>query len=106
MGVKFENGAIVHCDDFCERSFYDVSNNLLTAQFDGMGGISRYSVINKWDYLECYYNQMAVNDKVFDLYTPKKVTMVGRRMIIETETKEVFIKIIQFFDCEKLSSDY
>ena len=98
MGVKFENGAIVHCDDFCERSFYDVSNNLLTAQFDGMGGISRYSVINKWDYLECYYNQMAVNDKVFDLYTPKKVTMVGRRMIIETETKEVFIKIIQFTD--------
>lgn len=98
MEVKFENGAIVHYDNFAERSFYDISNNLLTAQFDGMGGISRYSVINKWDYLECYYNQMAVNDKVFDLYTPKKVTMVGRRMIIETETKEASIKIIQFAD--------
>lgn len=98
MSVSFENGAIVHHDDFCVRSFYDVSNNLLTAQFDGMGGISKYAVINKWDFIECYYNQMSINDKVFDLYTPKKVTMVGRRMIIETETDDACVKIIQFTD--------
>lgn len=98
MKIDFENGAIVHYDDFCSRSFYDVSNNLLTAQFDGMGGISKYAVINKWDFFECYYNQMAINDRVFDLYTPKKVTMVGRKMVIETETEEAFIKIEQFAD--------
>lgn len=98
MKTSFENGAIVHYDDFCSRSFYDISNNLLTAQFDGMGGISKYAVINKWDFIECYYNQMAVNGKVFDFYTPKKVTMVGRRMIIETETDEANITITQFAD--------
>ena len=54
--------------------------------------------INKWDFFECYYNQMAINDRVFDLYTPKKVTMVGRKMVIETETEEAFIKIEQFAD--------
>ena len=98
MKIDFENGAIVHYDDFCSRSFYDISNNLLTAQFDGMGGISKYAVINKWDFFECYYNQMSVNDKVFDLYSPKKVTMVGRKMVIETETEEAKIKIEQFAD--------
>lgn len=98
MKINFENGAIVHQDNFCSKSYYDISNNLLTAQFDGMGGISKYAVINKWDFIECYYNQMAVNDKVFDLYTPKKVTMVGRKMVIETETDEAYIKIIQFAD--------
>lgn len=98
MKIDFENGAIVHYDEFCSRSFYDISNNLLTAQFDGMGGISKYSVINKWDFFECYYNQMSVNDRVFDLYSPKKVTMVGRKMVIETETPEATIKIEQFTD--------
>ncbi|MBO7177872.1 MAG: hypothetical protein J6V69_02095 [Clostridia bacterium] len=98
MKIGFEGGAIVHYDDFCSRSYYDVSNNLLTAQFDGMGGISKYAVINKWDFFECYYNQMAINDKVFDLYAPKKVTMVGRKMVIETETPEAFIRIEQFTD--------
>ncbi len=98
MKVNYENGAIVHHDNFCSRSFYDISNNLLTAQFDGMGGISKYAVINKWDFIECYYNQMSVNGKVFDLYSSKKVTMVGKRMIIETETDEAYITIIQFAD--------
>ncbi len=98
MKINFENGAIVHYDSFAEKSYYDISNNLLTAQFDGQGGISKYSVINKWDFIECYYNQMSVNGKVFDFYTPKKVTMVGKKMVIETETDEAYIKISQFAD--------
>ena len=96
MSVTFSDGAIVKEDLFYNRTYYDISNNLLTAQFDGLGGLSKYSVINKWNYLEYFFNQMSFNGKVFDFHTPKKVTMVGRRMIIETETEDAYLKITQF----------
>ena len=78
MSVTYKNGAIVYSDAFHKKALYDISNNLLTAQFDGTGAISKYAVINKWDFIECYYSQLAFNGKVFDLYTPKTVTMIGR----------------------------
>lgn len=67
---SYADGALVYEGDFSKRTFYDISNNLLTAQFDGMGGISKYAVVNKWDFIDCYYNQMSVNGEPMDMYAP------------------------------------
>ena len=98
MSVIYKNGAIVYADAFHKKALYDISNNLLTAQFDGTGAIAKYAVINKWDFIECYYSQLAFNGKVFDIYTPKTVTMAGRMQITETETEDARLRITQFAD--------
>ena len=46
---SFENGVLVYSDVFSKRCFYDISNNLLTAQFDGTGGISKYAVVRRYE---------------------------------------------------------
>ena len=53
---SYADGAIVYEGDFCKKTNYDISNRVMTARFDGMGGISAYAVVNKWDFLECYYD--------------------------------------------------
>ena len=95
---SYADGALVYEGDFSKRTYYDISNNLLTAQFDGMGGISKYAVVNKWDFIDCYYNQMSVNGEPMDMYAPKKVTMCGRTQTVETAFNGAKIKITQFAD--------
>lgn len=53
--ASYRDGAIVNEDAFFEPNYYDISNNLLTAQFDGRGNISRYSAINKWDFIGSFF---------------------------------------------------
>ena len=97
---SFENGALVYNGVFAERCFFDISNNLLTAQFDGTGGISKYAVVNKWDFIECYYNQMSVNGEPFDYYAEKRVEMCGRIQTVKTSFNGADITVRQFADSE------
>ncbi len=96
MQVSYKDGAIVATGNYHEPALYDVSNNLLMAEFDGTGAIAKYSVVNKWDFLECWYNQIFVNGAPLDAYARKKVTMIGKRMVIEVETKDARITVTQF----------
>ena len=95
---SFDNGALVYEGDFHERCFYDISNNLLTAQFDGRGAVSKYAVVNKWDFIECYFNQMSVNGEPLDFYAPKRVVMTGRMQTAETTFGGAEIVVKQFAD--------
>ena len=95
---SFENGALVYSDVFSKRCFYDISNNLLTAQFDGTGSISKYAVVNKWDFIECYYNQMSVNGLPFDYYAEKRVEMCGRIQTVKAAFNGADITVRQFAD--------
>ena len=95
---SYADGNLIYEGDFSKRTYYDVSNNLLTAQFDGMGGISKYAVVNKWDFIDCYYNQMSVNGEPLDMYAAKKVVMCGRTQINKTTFNGAEIKITQFAD--------
>ncbi|HKL74184.1 MAG TPA: amylo-alpha-1,6-glucosidase [Clostridia bacterium] len=96
--ASYRDGAIVNEDAFFEPNYYDISNNLLTAQFDGRGNISRYSAINKWDFIGSFFNVMTLNGKPLDMYVSKKVTMIGRRQIIEIETEDALLAIKQYAD--------
>ncbi|MFA5449928.1 MAG: amylo-alpha-1,6-glucosidase [Clostridia bacterium] len=96
--TTYHNGQIIREDSFYRPVRYDISNNTLLAHFDGRGGIGGYSVVNKWDFIQNSYNIIAINGNVIDSATPKKVTMAGRRQIIECETPAARLKIVQFAD--------
>lgn len=96
MEVSYGNGAIIAEGEYYKPTLYDVSNNLLMAEFDGTGGIKKYSVVNKWDFLECWYNQIFINGRPIDPYMHKKVSMVGKRMVIELENDDVALTVSHF----------
>lgn len=96
MKVSYDGGAIIAEGNYCKKALYDVSNNLLMAEFDGTGAIRKYSVVNKWDFIECWYDQIFVNGRPLDQFVAKKVTMAGKRMTIELETDEIALKIKHF----------
>ena len=98
MSVNYKNGAIVVNDLFAKSTKYDVANNLITAQFDGRGAISKYAVMNKYSVFSAYYSLYALNGKPLDWSSQKQVEMVGRRQITNFEEKEANIEIIQFLD--------
>ena len=62
------------------KKYYDVANNLISAQFDGTGNISKYSVINKWSIIDpdCFYSGFTFNGKLLDITQQKKVFMIGK----------------------------
>ena len=98
MSISFTKGAIVKSDVFHKDTFYDVSNYLATAQFDGKGNISRYSVVNKWEIFENFYTMLAIDDVQLDYYTDKKVTMLGKMQTVEFTVNDSEIIIRQFLD--------
>lgn len=98
MSINYKNGAIVVNDLFAKATKYDVANNLITAQFDGRGAISKYAVMNKFSVFSAYYSLYALNGKPLDWSSQKQVEMVGRRQITNFEEKEANIEIIQFLD--------
>ena len=98
MSISFNNGAIVREMKFHEDALYDVSNNLLTAQFDGRFNVSKYAVVNKWDFIDCWYTMISLNGKNLDYYCDKKVTMVGKIQTTEIDLEQAKIVVNQFVD--------
>ena len=64
MSVKYSvQGEIVASEKFHKKVCYDVANNLITAQFDGRGGISKYAVMNKYSVFTAFYPLFSINHK-------------------------------------------
>jgi hypothetical protein len=98
MTTTFRHGAIVHQDRLISQTLYDVSNNLLTAQFDGRGNITRYSVVNKWEFIASFSSILQIGDRIIDYTVPKTVEMIGRRQIVTFSAYDTDIRIITFAD--------
>ena len=98
MPISFKDGAIVREMKFHEDALYDVSNNLLTAQFDGRFNLSKYAVVNKWDFIDCWYTMISLNGENLDYYCNKKVTMVGKIQTTEIDLPQSQIVVRQFVD--------
>ena len=98
MPISFKDGAIVREMKFHEEALYDVSNNLLTAQFDGRFNLSKYAVVNKWDFIDCWYTMISLNGENLDYYCNKKVTMVGKIQTTEIDLPQSQIVVRQFVD--------
>ena len=50
----YRDGKIIVENTFFEKVCYDAGNNLITAQFDGRGGVSKYAVMNKFSVFSAY----------------------------------------------------
>ena len=100
MEYKLKGGKIITTGKMHERAFYDVSNNRITAQFDGRGGISKYAVMNKFSVFTNYYSLYTVDGVPFDYMEDKVVTMEGKRQITKIEHEKCKLTITQFLDNE------
>jgi hypothetical protein len=98
--TDFREGAIVEQKEYHHKTFYDVSNRITTAQFDGRGNISRYAVINKWEIIDCFYSSFMVNGVNPDYYDKKEVTMLGRIQKVKFNAGKAQITLTQFIDNE------
>ena len=98
MAVNYKDGRIVVEDAFHCDTLYDVANNLISAQFNGKGAISKYAVMNKFSVFSAYYTLMSVNGVAFDWNAQKTVTMVGKKQVTTFSAKDFDMEIIQFLD--------
>ncbi|SEO02096.1 hypothetical protein [Paenibacillus sp. OV219] len=71
--------------DSCAPVMYDIANNRLMAQFDGVGGVHRYSVAGRWKVLKdgSWYTGWTVNGKPAPLSQRKIVSCCGKKQRIE-----------------------
>lgn len=98
MKTTYQNGAILHEDTFIAQTLYDISNNLLTAQFDGRGNITKYSVVNKWEFIASFSSIMQIGNRIIDFTVPKTVQMIGRKQVVTLTAEGAEIKITSFAD--------
>ena len=98
MDIQFKDGAIVVKDKYLAKTAYDVSNNKITAQFDGRGAVTRYAVINKYSIFTLAASLYAIDGEQIDWSIPKRVEMIGKRQIVEYSTEKADFKLTQFLD--------
>jgi hypothetical protein len=96
--INYKNGEIIFTGPFYKKTVYDVSNNLIAAGFDGQGALSGYAVINKYLAFNSFYSLFSLNGKPLDWGAEKRVSMAGRRQIIELSLPQADLTITQFLD--------
>ena len=83
---------------------YDVSNRRLLAQFDGNGGISKYSVAGEWQLLteREWFTAWSVNGRRLPAKHRKNVRVLGRAMEIDFQSEQeldgVAVTAVQYCD--------
>ena len=101
MALEFSEGKIISKVPFYKDVLYDVSNNLISVQFNGKGCVSKYSIINGRSFSENVAAfKIFINNKEMFFKTPKKVEMIGRLQYITYETDYGEIKIVMFLHRE------
>ncbi len=98
MRKSFRNGMIVVAGKFFENVVYDVSSNDLHVRFDGKGGITNYSIVNRGgNYVQrTFLNVFSGGEKITGAYCDKTVEMIGRTQKIVLKKGGCKISILQF----------
>lgn len=103
MDVMFEKGAVIASGKLFEQARYNVSNYILSACFNGSGGIEYYSVADGASVaFPIRFMNLSYNGKIQDVLLKKRVTMIGRRQTCEIDFGAATLKIEQFLserDC-------
>ena len=98
MSVSYKDGKIIVDDAYHADVCYDVANNLITAQFNGKGSITKYAVMNKFSVFSAFYNLISVDGVAFDWNAQKHVEMVGKKQVTTFKAKDFDMEVIQFLD--------
>ncbi|MDE5549156.1 MAG: hypothetical protein K2J13_02770, partial [Clostridia bacterium] len=87
------NGEIIVSEKFHKKVCFDVANNLITAQFDGRGGISKYAVMNKYSVFSAFYPLYTINGVPIEYMSDKRVEMLGKKQITTFSEKGADITV-------------
>lgn len=99
MSYKYgANGEIAVSEKFHKKVCFDVANNLITAQFDGRGGISKYAVMNKFSVFSAFYPLYTINGRPLEYMCDKTVEMLGKKQITTFSENGADITLTQFLD--------
>ena len=98
MNYRFENGAIVVEAKWYEKVQYDMSNAVLSATLNGMGGFLDYRIINDDQHYMPQFLGITYNGVKQGVFMDKKVTMQGRRQTIEVNLEPAVLKLEYFLD--------
>ena len=104
MNISFENGRIVTTGALYDDVPYDVSNNSISVQFNGKGGINSYLKINDkvfFDGLQVF--KLFVNGKEIAFNTKKRVECIGRTQTVIYYSALAEIKIVSVLN-EKVNA--
>ena len=93
MNYRFENGAIVVEAKWYEKVQYDMSNAVLSATLNGMGGFLDYRIINDDQHYMPQFLGITYNGVKQSIFMDKKVTMQGRRQTIEVNLEPAVLKL-------------
>ena len=100
----YKNGAIIAKGGFYEQATYHVSNQKISAVFDGKGAINYYANSNGVCLSQGHFSFM-VNDLATNWCMLKEVSMIGRKQEILADIGAGSLKITQFLD-EKTDGVY
>lgn len=96
MNTTFDNGAIAVNAKMFEQVGYDTSNNLLSARFNGKGGIDYYAVTDGETLnIPVRFMSISHNGEKQDVLLGKTVRMLGRRQTLEFDLKNALLKVEQ-----------
>ena len=98
MSVNYKDGKILVDDAYHADVCYDVANNLITAQFNSKGSITKYAVMNKFSVFSAFYNLISVDGTAFDWNAKKHVEMVGKKQVTTFSAKDFDMEVLQFLD--------
>ena len=99
MALNYSDiGEIVVTEQFHKKVCFDVANNLISAQFDGRGGISKYAVMNKYSVFSAFYSLYSIDGKPLEYMCDKEVRMLGKKQITSFSEKDADIVVRQFLD--------
>lgn len=99
MAVTYgKNGEIIASEKFHKKVCFDVANNLISAQFDGRGGISKYAVMNKFSVFTAFYPLFSIDGRPLEYMCDKTVEMLGKKQVTKFEEKNAQITVTQFLD--------
>lgn len=99
MALNYSDiGEIVVTEQFHKKVCFDVANNLISAQFDGRGGISKYAVMNKYSVFSAFYSLYSIDGQPLEYMCDKEVKMLGKKQITSFGEKGADIVVRQFLD--------
>ena len=67
MSTSYSNGAVISNELFHKKVYYNVCNNAISAQFDGCGALSYYTVLNEVSVFKFFFSLFSINNKAIDL---------------------------------------
>lgn len=97
MKHEYKNGAIIANGSFYEPATYHVSNEKISAVFDGKGALTYYANSNGVCLSKGHFSFM-VNGKATNWCMKKSAVMIGRKQELYADIGVGTLKIVQFLD--------